>query len=1131
MKPTDRQRWLSLLLVLMLALSLAAPALAAEGGGGSSGSATTEFSFRDHNLSFDPGGGDSVVATVHNATSQTRLEWKSSDETVLEVDYDAATLADTAYFNPLKPGKVKVTVKALDSGFTDTLDVTVNGILLLKGNSLSVPENGTVIWTRGQDFERYGTAAEESSTIALTSDKNNVSCRTMQDGTKEQWVFNGIRQGNATVTAQARTAQGANAGSPVEIRVAVAENTASTIVPPGTYSASNPLRLSTLEAQIAAQCREMIQDANNNLVSVSGLTVDTKEGTLYLGYTDADNTGAGVGTGMTYYVSTSSVGPYLKDIVFVPNPRFTGDKATITFTGNSSGGRTFKGKISVSVTKSAGNANLTLSTAEGTPLKLTSAPFSTAFQQVAGAPLHSVVFSLPTESQGTLYRDYINASNYAAKVTANDRFTLSELSRVTFVPADGYVGAVVIGYAGYTAAGMRYNGQLTVTVKQSVDGVITYYDGGLGQATFKEADFEDYSQRVTGAKLGWVCFALPASSQGTLYYNYGQSDASQIMAGDTFPYQGTPNINFVTMVPADGFSGLARVNFTGANESGASFSGTVEVHFQSGGGMGGVGDGGTGGSGMDVVYTCLPGSSVKLAANDFNNLCQRLTGQRLHYITFQSLPDHTLGALYHNRTTANVIGNRVTRGTKYYNSASPYLMNLSFWATATFHGDVEIPFTGASVSGQTFSGSLIITTGSTHNYNATISYSTAGRSPAVFVGAQFDTLCRTATNSALNYIRFTSLPTATQGNVYFDYQRAGTPATITTSDSFYLSGEQSVSRLSFLPAPGFTGTVSMPFTGWSIAGMQFQGTVQVNVTGGVSGTTIVYTTSGSPVQLSAYDFSNQGGGQPVNVSFTRMPYESQGKLYYQYTNPTHFSWLATAGMQYGFSSDPLVANLTFIPKAGYQGTVTIPYTAVNTSGGTYTGEIQIAVEPSVNSKYFRDLTGQSAATVSAVDFLYSQGVVNGVRDGQYAPASNIRRGDFCLMLYRAFQFDSDGTTAGFRDVPDSAYYAQAVNVLRSHGIVKGTGGNTFQPSASISRQDAALMVQRTFQAAGLEAADGTEESFAGYSDANLVDAYARGAVSGLLQQGIMPTRNGSISPRAALTRADMALLLHRAIAR
>ena len=231
------------------------------------------------------------------------------------------------------------------------------------------------------------------------------------------------------------------------------------------------------------------------------------------------------------------------------------------------------------------------------------------------------------------------------------------------------------------------------------------------------------------------------------------------------------------------------------------------------------------------------------------------------------------------------------------------------------------------------------------------------------------------------------------------------------------------------------------------------------------------------------------------------------------------------------SLSPLLANLTFIPKAGYQGTVKIPYTATNTTGGTYTGEVQIAVEPSAISKYFTDLSGQGAATVAAVDFLYSQGVVNGVREGQYAPASNIRRGDFCLMLYRAFQFDSDGTTAGFRDVPDSAYYAQAINVLRSQGIVMGIGGNTFQPNASISRQDAALMVQRTLKAAGLKANDGTAEDLAGYGDAASVDAYARGAVTCLLQQGILPTNGSSISPRANLTRAAMAVLLHRAMAK
>lgn len=1140
MKTTAIRRWLSLLLTLALSLSLAAPVLAAEGDDGNDdedtppSGANTEISVRDE-VQLNPGDSILVTAAVTGNNDRTRISWTSADKTVVTTEYNTDDLADSATFRALKPGVTRVTVRANDSGYSRTITVTVNGIDLIKGKSITVPENGSVSWTRGVDFELYGTAAEEGTTVSLTSDKSNIAnARALTDVNtgKGKWVFNGMRQGGAHITAQARTAQGANAGSPVEITVTVEENTATTITPPGAYSTANPLCFSSIESQIAAQCREMIQDENNDLVSVSNITVDTREGTLYLGYKDADNPGAGVGSGMTYYVSTSAMGPYLKDVYFVPNPRFTGNKATITFTGNSAGGRTFKGKISVTITSGgSGTASVSLTTAENTPLKFTATPFSTAFRQVSGgAPLQSLTFFLPTELQGTLYRDYVSENNYAAKLTASDRFTQSELSRVTFVPAKGYVGPVVIGFAGYTAAGQRYNGQLTVTVKQSVDGGITYNDGGLGQITFKESDFEDYCQRLTGGKLGWVSFTLPAASQGTLYYNYGAADASKIMVGDVFPYQGTPNISFVTMVPAEGFAGTAKILFNGASESGATFTGTVNANFQSGGSSGGPGVSG-GVSGMDVVYTCLPGSSVKLSANDFNNLSQSLTGQRLHYIAFQSLPDHTLGALYHNRTSAGSIGNRVAAGTKYYNSATPYLMNLSFWATESFHGDVEIPFTGASVSGQTFNGSLIITTGATHTYNATISYTTAGRSPAVFVASQFDTLSRSATNSALNYIRFTGLPTATQGNVYFDYQRAGTPATITTSDSYYLSGELSISRLSFLPAPGFTGTVSMPFTGWAISGAQFQGTVQVTVTGGVSGTTVLYVTSGSPVRLSAYDFSNVGGGQPVNISFTGMPYESQGKLYYQYTNPTHYSWLATAGMQYGLNSDPLLANLTFIPKAGYQGTVKIPYTATNTNGGTYTGEVQIAVEPSTISKYFNDLSGQSAATVAAVDFLYSQGVVNGVREGQYAPGSNIRRGDFCLMLYRAFQFDSDGTTAVFRDVPDSAYYAQAINVLRSQGIVMGIGGNTFQPNASISRQDAALMVQRTLKAAGLKADDGTAEDLAGYGDAAYVDAYARGAVTCLLQQGILPTNGSSISPKGNLTRAAMAVLLHRAMAK
>lgn len=44
-----------------------------------------------------------------------------------------------------------------------------------------------------------------------------------------------------------------------------------------------------------------------------------------------------------------------------------------------------------------------------------------------------------------------------------------------------------------------------------------------------------------------------------------------------------------------------------------------------------------------------------------------------------------------------------------------------------------------------------------------------------------------------------------------------------------------------------------------------------------------------------------------------------------------------------------------------------------------------------------------------------------------------------------------------------------------------------------------------------------------------MNSYAQGAVAGLLQLGLLPVSGNQLSPRADLTRADMAVLLHRAM--
>ena len=146
MKTTVIRRWTALLLTLVLALSLTAPALAEEGGEPSddndppSGGANTEISVRDA-VSLNPGDSLLVTAAVTGNDNKTRISWTSQDKNVVATEYNTDTLADSCTLRALKPGVTTVEVKASDSGYKRTITVTVNGISLLKGNTVTVPEN------------------------------------------------------------------------------------------------------------------------------------------------------------------------------------------------------------------------------------------------------------------------------------------------------------------------------------------------------------------------------------------------------------------------------------------------------------------------------------------------------------------------------------------------------------------------------------------------------------------------------------------------------------------------------------------------------------------------------------------------------------------------------------------------------------------------------------------------------------------------------------------------------------------------------------------------------------------------------------------------------------------------------
>ncbi|NIK69720.1 carbohydrate binding domain-containing protein [Paenibacillus sp. BK720] len=183
-------------------------------------------------------------------------------------------------------------------------------------------------------------------------------------------------------------------------------------------------------------------------------------------------------------------------------------------------------------------------------------------------------------------------------------------------------------------------------------------------------------------------------------------------------------------------------------------------------------------------------------------------------------------------------------------------------------------------------------------------------------------------------------------------------------------------------------------------------------------------------------------------------------------------------------------------------------------GGT---AIQASETAAVSS--FQDLKGHWAE--SAVNRMASFGVVSGYGDGAFKPGSPISRAEFIVMLDRIFGFAGQDES-GFQDVAPDAWYSDAVTRASGSGIVRGVDAKHFAPNAGITREDAAVMIDRAFElSTGLES-DAEVKQFKDLGD---VSGYARKALTYMTGEKYMKGYNGKLEPKSPITRAESAVLL------
>ena len=157
----------------------------------------------------------------------------------------------------------------------------------------------------------------------------------------------------------------------------------------------------------------------------------------------------------------------------------------------------------------------------------------------------------------------------------------------------------------------------------------------------------------------------------------------------------------------------------------------------------------------------------------------------------------------------------------------------------------------------------------------------------------------------------------------------------------------------------------------------------------------------------------------------------------------------------------------------------------------------------------------------AVKWAVKNGITNGVGDNLFAPGQPCTRAQIVTFLWRAAGSpEPKGTAAGMTDVVPGSYYAKAVAWAVENGITTGTAEGTFSPDATCTRAQAVTFLAR--------AQNATATGKTAFSDVP-ADSYFADAVAWAQANGVTTgTSETTFSPDNDCTRAQIVTFLYRA---
>lgn len=156
----------------------------------------------------------------------------------------------------------------------------------------------------------------------------------------------------------------------------------------------------------------------------------------------------------------------------------------------------------------------------------------------------------------------------------------------------------------------------------------------------------------------------------------------------------------------------------------------------------------------------------------------------------------------------------------------------------------------------------------------------------------------------------------------------------------------------------------------------------------------------------------------------------------------------------------------------------------------------------------------------AMDHCIARGYMKGSGNRRYQPEGIMTRAMLAELLYR---YDGSHPVAEphpFTDIPEDAYYYDALCWGVSRGILNGVGNRMFAPDRPVTREELAKVLMCYLklkpEIVSLE-----------FADSRQIAPWAQQSVQTASASGLMKGSGGNFRPKAPVTRAEIATLLQR----